>query len=55
MHNIGGVSERRWHDSLIMYYIYKESCHHLSEDTPVFSDERGVSDRRWHDSYLFSK
>ena len=31
MHIIGRVSDRRWLDSLSMYYIDNESCHRLSE------------------------
>ena len=37
VHNIGGVYDRWWHDSLSMQYIDKESCHHFSE-TPRVSD-----------------
>ena len=35
MNKIGGVSDRRWHDSLSMYYIDKESYHRLSETPPI--------------------
>jgi len=34
MHNIGGISDRQ-HDSLSVYYVDKESCHHLSEIPPI--------------------
>ena len=36
LHNIGGVSDRRWHDSLSLYYIDRESCHRLTETPPIF-------------------
>ena len=35
MHNIGGVSDRRLHDSLSMYYIVKKSCYRLPEIPPI--------------------
>ena len=35
MENMGGVSDRQWHDSLSVYYIDKESWHHLSEALPI--------------------
>ena len=35
MHSIGGVSNRRWRDSLSMYYIDKKSC--IGETLPIFS------------------
>ena len=35
MHNIGIVSDTRWHDSLFMCYINKASCHRLSETLPI--------------------
>ena len=35
MHNIVAVSNSRWHDSLSMRYIEKESSHQLSEIPPT--------------------
>ena len=35
LHNIGRVSDKRWHDSLSTYYIDKKSCHRLSETPPI--------------------
>ena len=36
VHNIGRVSDRRWHESLSNHQIDNESCHRLSETPPVF-------------------
>ena len=35
MNNIGGASDRYWHDYLSLYYTNKESCHRLSETPPI--------------------
>ena len=35
MHNIGGVSDRRWHDILSMQYIDKASCNRPSKIPPI--------------------
>ena len=35
MENTGGVSDRRSHDSLSIYYIDKELCHRISETVPI--------------------
>ena len=43
MHNIGGLSDRRWHDSLSMYYIdnsmipYLCTTCHLLHDSGLFT------------------
>ena len=42
MHNMRVVSDRRWHDSLSVYYTDKESCHRLSE-TPFILCTKHVS------------
>ena len=35
IHNIGGVSDRRWHNSFSLQYIDKETCHRLSETSSI--------------------
>ena len=40
MHNVGRDSDRRWHDSLSMYYKDKESCHNLSKTPPILCVKR---------------
>ena len=35
IHNVGGISDRRWYHCLSMCYIGKESCHGLSETPPI--------------------
>ena len=50
MHNIGGVSDKGWHDSSSMCYLDKESCHCLSETTPILCIKH-VS-KYWSEAYF---